>query len=133
MHLIINFAPAASKGLKAFEGAACSSGENPHSLRDSESGTERLARTAASAFTPRGSQVAGVPTLWEAFLRGKRTDNLLLTFHGHRTNILFHDCAAAYCHREGMREFTGQWTDLNRLLKSVKFDCNEKLFLAGCR
>jgi hypothetical protein len=99
MHLIINCAPAASKGLKAFEGAACVSGENPYSLRDSESGAERLARTAASAFTARGSQTAGVPVMWEAFLQGKKMKNLLLTFHGHRMNIMFYDCAAVYCHK----------------------------------
>jgi hypothetical protein len=133
MHLIINCAPAASKGLKAFEGAACVSGENPYSLRDSESGAERLARTAASAFTARGSQTAGVPVMWKAFLQGKKMKNLLLTFHGHRMNIMFYDCAAVYCHKSEIQEFISQWCDHNQLLKSVQFDSMEKLYLAGCR
>ncbi|ELT96326.1 hypothetical protein CAPTEDRAFT_189900 [Capitella teleta] len=60
-HLVINMDPAAAKGPAAFEEAVCSSGANPHSYQDNQAGTVRLARTAASAFTMRGSQTAGTP------------------------------------------------------------------------
>jgi hypothetical protein len=89
MHLIINCSDAADKGLAAFEEAICEGGSNPHSFLNSKekSGTFRLARTCASAFTARGSQTAGVHHMWEVFLRLRGGKNLFLTFHGHRMNI----------------------------------------------
>jgi hypothetical protein len=48
-------------------------------------------------------------------------------------NILFHNGAAVYHHRKDIADFLQGWPDLNKLLKSIKFDIKEKLYLAGCR
>lgn len=133
MHLIINCDPAAAKGLQAFEEAVCSTGSNPHSLHEAECGTLRLARTSASAFTARGSQTAGVPVMWDMFLRGKAVKNTLLTFNGHRTNIGFHNCASVYFHQSSIQEFLKDWPDKNKLLLSITYDIRQTLYLAGCR
>lgn len=133
MHLLINCEPAAVKGLKAFEEAICSGGRNPYSFHSDESGSIRLARTAASAFTMRGSQAAGVPVMFNAYLEERGEKNHLVTFHGHRMNIGFYNCAAVYLHHADIADFLQSYGDKNKLLKSVDFDCNEKLYLAGCR
>jgi hypothetical protein len=59
--------------------------------------------------------------------------NHLLTYNGHRMNIIFHDGAAVYFHHRHIADFLATWPDPNQLLKSVKFDVKEKLYLAGCR
>ncbi|ELU11260.1 hypothetical protein CAPTEDRAFT_211094 [Capitella teleta] len=70
LHLLINFEEASTKALIAFEESICSSGTNPHAFKDrAEPGTKRLARTCASAFTMRGSAVAGMHDVWDAFLQ----------------------------------------------------------------
>lgn len=55
LHLLAYFVTAADKGMIAYEKAVCT-GFNPQNLKNKsgESGTHRLIRTAAKAFTLRG-------------------------------------------------------------------------------
>jgi hypothetical protein len=51
LHLIANFGSASDKALKMFEHSVTND-RNPHSFDNDESGTFRLARTAAKAYSP---------------------------------------------------------------------------------
>ncbi|VDI77284.1 Hypothetical predicted protein [Mytilus galloprovincialis] len=104
-----------------------------HSFESDESGTFRLARTAAKALTKRGSDKSGIGAFWEVFLKGRDIKNHLVTFHGHRINIAFHDCAAVYFHRNDILELLQDYPEPNGLLKSVLFDIKAKVFIAGAR
>jgi len=95
LHLLANFGTAADKALKLFEESVTDS-RNPFSFESEESGTFRLARTAAKALAKRGSDKAGIGAFWEVFLKGKEKKNHLVTFHGHRINIAFHDCCCIF-------------------------------------
>ena len=123
LHLLANFVPAGDKGLAAYESAVCSF-QNPHSFGEDGSGTFRLVRTAAKAFTKRGCDKAGIHS-WK--------HNQLVTFSSHRINIAFHDAAAVYYHREDIKDMLQSWPNPNLLLKSVLFDISEKVFIAGVR
>jgi hypothetical protein len=48
-------------------------------------------------------------------------------------NIGFKNCASVYFHHKLIKEFLTEWPDKNKLLRSIDFDCREKVFLAGCR
>jgi E1A/CREB-binding protein len=135
MHLLVNFATDACKILKVFEGNV-SDGINPLSFSSSnqdECGSSRLVRTAAKAFTEKGSDKAGVASHFNTFLDGKHRKNCLITFRGHRVNMLFQDAAAAYYHLDDIREFLNRWNEPNRLLQSIMFDMKEKVYEAGIR
>ncbi|VDI51116.1 Hypothetical predicted protein [Mytilus galloprovincialis] len=132
LHLLANFGTAADKALKLFEDSVTDS-RNPFSFESDESGTFRLARTAAKALTKRGSDKSGIGAFWEVFLKGRDIKNHLVTFHGHRINIAFHDCAAVYFHRNDVLELLQDYPEPNGLLKSVLFDIKAKVFIAGSR
>lgn len=133
MHLLANLAPAADKALVAYELSVCDDPQNPESFQSHGSGAHRLVRSAAKAFTQRGCDKAGVHSYFEAFLRGRGQENHLLTFHGHRFNIVFYDAAAVYYHRKDITEFLNAWPNPNGLLKAVAFDIRQNVFLAGVR
>ncbi|XP_033109881.1 uncharacterized protein LOC117111115 [Anneissia japonica] len=122
MHLLINLDPAASKALRVLDDTVAD-----------EPGTLRLARTAAALLTRRGSAVAGIPDLWESFLRGKKQKNYFVTYIGHRMNISYYECAALYFHWDDLAEFIGGIPDSNQLISSVQFDIKEVLYKAGAR
>jgi hypothetical protein len=112
MHLLINFEETSSKALTAFEESICSSGTNPHAFRDkAEPGSKRLARTCASAFTMRGSAVAGVHDVWDAFLQERGLNNKFLTYHGNRMNIGFRNCVAVCYHHSHVTSFLQTWPE----------------------
>ena len=131
LHLLANFGSEADKAMLAFENSVCE-GKNPYSY-GTESGAFRLCRTAAKAFTRRGCEKAGVPDYFEPFLKGRERVNRMITFHGHRINLIFHDGAAVFHHRKDISDFLKDWPDPNLLLQSVKFDIHESAYLAGCR
>jgi len=131
LHLLANFGTEADKAMLAFESSVCE-GRNPFGY-GTDSGTFRLIRTGAKAFTRRGWEKSGVPHYFEPFLKGRERKNNLVTFHGHRINVIFHDGAAMYYHRKDICDFLKDWPDPNGLLQSVKFDINEPGYLAGCR
>lgn len=133
MHLLANLAPAADKALAAYELSVCEDPQNPESYQTYGSGTHRLVRSAAKAFTQRGCDKAGVHSYFETFLRGRGQENHLVTFHGHRFNIAFYDAAAVYYHRKDITEFLDAWPNPNGLLKAVAFDVKQHVFLAGVR
>ena len=129
MHLLLNLDPAANKALKTLDKMAAQ-GSNLYSLRSDEPGTHRIARTAADLITRRGSQVAGKAVLWDAFLRGRSRTNKFETYHSHRMNITFYECAALFYHWDDVEDFLKDIPDENNLLKLVKFDIKEKLYRA---
>lgn len=133
MHLLANLAPAADKALAAYELSVCEDPQNPESYQSYGSGTHRLVRSAAKAFTQRGCDKAGVHSYFETFLRSRGQENHLVTFHGHRFNIAFYDAAAVYYHRKDITEFLDAWPNPNGLLKAVTFDVTQHVFLAGVR
>lgn len=65
LHLLANFGTEADKAMLAIENSVCD-GKNPFSY-GSESGTFRLARTGAKAFTHRRCEKAGVPDFFNHF------------------------------------------------------------------
>ena len=132
LHLLANFAPAADRGLAAYEAAVCS-GQNPHSFEDSGSGTFRLVRTSAKALTQRGCEKSGIHSYFKTFLDGREKKNHILTYHGHRFNIVFHDAGAVFYHAGDIKDILLKWPNPNKLLKSIVFDIQEKVYLAGVR
>ncbi|XP_060585907.1 uncharacterized protein LOC132741695 [Ruditapes philippinarum] len=131
LHLLGNFGIESDKALGIFEKSVVE-GKNPHAY-GAESGSFRLLRTAAKAFTKRGSDKAGVHSYFETYLAGKGIKNRMVTFHGHRINVAFHDGAAVYHHRNEIKEFLECWPEKNGLLKCIAFDINEMVYLSGCR
>lgn len=133
MHLLVNMEPAAARALRVLD-VTLSEGTNPHSLHGEEAGTRRVIRTAAALLTRRGSAVAGIPDMWEVFLKGKgQRKNHLVTYHGHRMNITFHNALALYFHWEDASSFLTDWPANNDLVKSVRYDIKEPLYRAGSR
>ena len=135
MHILVNFGTDACKILKVFENNLVENNcVNPFSFGDSEEcGSSRLVRTAAKAFTEKGSDKAGVASHFNTFLKSRGKKNHLKTFRGHRVNMVFEDSAAAFYHLDDMKEFLELWNDPNRLLQSVAFDVNQKSYVAGIR
>lgn len=132
LHLIVNFGSEADTALKTVE-AAMLEGKNPYSFKSSESGTFRLIRTICKAFEEHGSDEAGVASHFNTFLLGKGEESNLASFRGNRINIIFYNATAAFYHREHFSEFLRKWPDANRLLKSVDFDLNCEVYLAGAK
>ncbi|KAK6168725.1 hypothetical protein SNE40_019911 [Patella caerulea] len=132
LHLLANFGIAADKALRLFEDTV-TEGKNPFAFKSNDSGTFRLARNAATALTKRGSDKNGIASYWNVFLQSRGTENALLTFHGHRINIAFYNCAAVFFHKQDICDILKDWKDPNGLLQALFFDVKEKVFLAGAR
>ena len=123
LHLLANFGSEADKAMLAFESSVCE-GRTPFGY-ETDSGTFRLIRTGATVFTRRGCEKSGVPDYFEPFLKGRDIHNSLVTFHGYRINVIFHDGAGIpYYHRKHISDFLKDLPDPNGLLQSVKFDIN---------
>ncbi|CAH1242603.1 Hypp6877 [Branchiostoma lanceolatum] len=135
MHLLVNFAPEANSTLKLFEDAVAE-GSNPNAFtKQGESGAARLIRTACTAFTDHGSEKSGAPHYFNSHLshhHGEDT-NCMVTFRGNRFNILFNNAAAVYHHHKQIISFVASWPNPNGLLKAVKADAAQKVYLAGVR
>ena len=132
MHLVHNFAGAADRGLLAFE-VAVATGENPFSFKSEQSGSLRLIRTSAKAFTKRGCDKAGVHQLFEPHVRSRDRQLHLLTHHGHRFNVCFTNGANLYYHVEDITSFFDGAPSTNNLLHCISFDIRQSLYIAGCR
>ncbi|XP_065646071.1 uncharacterized protein LOC136076670 [Hydra vulgaris] len=135
LHLLANFATETDKVLDSFEKIALSDAhENTFAFKSFESGVARLIRTACKAFHKRGSDEAGVVGYFNSFLNGKGEDRCMFaSFLGNRFNILFYNGAALYYHSKSIKEFLCQWPNPNNLLKAVKEDISNILFLAESR
>lgn len=131
MHILVNFAGQCEKSLLTFE-QTVTDGKNPHSFY-SESGAVRLARTASKAFTTHGCEKSGVASHFNTFLKESGKTSMLISFRGERFNHLFCVAAATYAHWKDMKSFLEKWPQPNDLLKSILFDVNEKVYIAGIR
>ena len=133
MHLLANFATAADKGVLAYE-EAVSTGKNPHAYNnDDESGTLRLIRTSAKALTKRGCDQAGVNSYFESFLATHNRSNHIVTYVGHRFNVMFVDAAAVFYHKDDIKTFLQLMPDPNRLLRAVAWDVKQRVYEAALR
>ena len=134
LHLLANFATETDKVLKSFEKIILSdSHENVFAFNTRESGATRLIRTACKAFHSRGSDEAGVAGYFDSFLAGQNKKSLFVPFIGNRFNILYYNAAALYFHFDSICSFLNSWPNPNHLLKAVKEDVNNSVFLAEAR
>ncbi|CAH1267617.1 Hypp3773 [Branchiostoma lanceolatum] len=135
MHLLVNWASEANSTLKLFEDAVAQ-GKNPFAFSQAgEAGATRLIRTACSAFTDHGNEKSGTPHYFNSHLSHHHNEekNYMVTFRGNRFNILFYNAAAVYHHHKHIINFVSSWPDPNGLLKAVKADASQKVYLAGVR
>ena len=131
MHIVANFPAEVDSTLELFENVY-TSGTNPFAF-DSKSGTFRLVRTACKALTSRGRAKLGANSQWESFLTDISEINHIVTFVGSRFNIVFKNAASLFYHRVHLKDFLSLIPDPNLLLKSIKFDIDEPVYLAGIR
>ena len=55
---------------------------------------------------------------------------MLIPFVGNRFNVLYYNAAAVYYHRDSMLDFLEHWPNPNNLLKAVKEDLSNDIFVA---
>ena len=102
IYLLVNFATDSSKILNVFE-SNVSEGVNPLSFSNQdECGASRFVRIA-NAFTDNGSDRASVASHFHKYLDDKNCGSKLVTFRGHRVNMLFQDEEATYHHLEDIQ------------------------------
>ena len=134
LHLLANFASETDKVLKEFESLILHQNYSPEFVfATKESGVARLVRTTCKAFHSRGSDEAGVASYFNSFLFGKKEKSLLIPFIGNRFNVLYYNAATVYYHRDSMLEFLENWPNPNNLLKAVKEDLSNTVFVAELR
>ena len=115
LHLLSNFATETDKHLKTFEKAMTrDEALNQYAFTTKESSPVQLIRIACKAFHPRGSDECGVASPFTSMLSEMNETNHFASFIGNRFNILYHNAAALYFHKEHIETFLK-----NRLLKSV--------------
>ena len=120
LHLLTNFATETDKYLKSFEKVMTKDdAENQYAFTTKESSPVQLIRIACKAFHPRGSDECGVASPFNSFLSEINETNRFASFIGNRFNILYHNAAALYYHKEHIKNFLENWPNPNRLLKSV--------------
>ena len=140
LHFITGLADSAEAVLKQWESTVVDPNAGSRSLpenrgyQSSESGTQRLIRTACKAFHKRGSEQAGCPIQFATYLRSKRIAKVpLASFIGNRFNIIFYGATGVYFLRDHILEFFQTQEATNRLLRSVQADLYVPELIAGCK
>ncbi|MES9884866.1 MAG: hypothetical protein ABW185_28810 [Sedimenticola sp.] len=133
MHIFVNMASETDKCLAQFEKHIIAEGRNPFSFNWTESGASRLVRTVSKALTSHGCEKSGVGSHFLTYLQEKGKDNKLISFRGHRFNHLFHVAGVTYYHLSDIKDFLQRWADPNDLLKSIRFDIDETVYVSGIR
>ncbi len=123
MHLLVNFAA---------EDNIIISGKNPHAM-GFDAGTVRLIMETAKALSEKGDDKSGVGDYFEQFLLQGGKVNRIQSFRGHRFNQVFHAAAVLYYHKQDIVDFLKIWPDPNGLLKSIKFDIYQTVYIAGIK
>ena len=102
LHLIANFGTETDTYLKEFEQIMLHDDFETNFVFASkkESGAFRLIRTACKAYHKRGSDECGVAQHFNSFLSSRGETPHLESFVGNRFNIVFHNAAALYFHKE---------------------------------
>ena len=136
----MNLAEAAKKCVKEFE-SGLFNGDIPcmdKSYKDADPGTCRLIRTASKAFGEgsRGDEKSGCQGPFKVFVKEFLSQQKMRTvpprsFRGARFNVLFDNAATVFFQHEKMKEFMKSYGNENRLLKSVSFDVNTRVYCRG--
>ena len=135
LHLLANFGTETDSYLKEFEQLSLHEEyETNFAFTSSkECGAFRLIRTTCKAYHKRGCDKSGVGDHFESFLQSRGVKCHLASFVGNRFNIVYHNAAAIYYHRDALKDFYHAWPNQNNLLSAVNEDLNNKLFLAETR
>ena len=133
MHAIIGMANVCKDALKEFENVAASelvtSGFQKGNARSFD-----ILMEISKAFTRGHSyQKGGVVDFWESYLHNKNSKNKIVSFRGERINVLYVIAAAAYYHRDHIKDFLEHDCIQNgKLLQAIR-DIGEKIFPASFR
>ena len=133
MHTIIGMANVCKDALKEFENVAASelvtSGFQKGNARSFD-----ILMEISKAFTRGHSyQKGGVVDFWESYLHNKNSKNKIVSFRGERINVLYVIAAAAYYHRDHIKDFLEHDCIQNgKLLQAIR-DIGEKIFPASFR
>ncbi|XP_065656137.1 uncharacterized protein LOC136081830 [Hydra vulgaris] len=131
LHLLANFASETDKVLNSFEKILLQNDyETVFAFSGKECGAVRLVRTTCKAFHTRGSEEAGVASWFNSFLSSRNDKSYFVPFIGNRFNILYYNAAALYYHKDSIPEFLNAWPNSNNLLKAIKEDITNLVFIA---
>ncbi|XP_065655072.1 uncharacterized protein LOC136081590 [Hydra vulgaris] len=134
LHLLANFASETDKVLNSFEKILLQNDfETVFAFSGKECGAVRLVRTTCKAFHSRGSEEAGVASWFNSFLSCRNDKSYFVPFIGNRFNILYYNAAALYYHKDSITEFLNTWPNPNNLLKAIKEDIKNLVFIAEVR
>ena len=150
LHGLIGFATYCDKGMQKLEDLWRSShgqlgAEGLREFQDKsgrytwkhvDSATQRLVRTACSAFASGGDQKSGAIGHFRTFLKLKGIPhNELKTFRANRFNVLFANASSVFYHRHHIKEmFEGGYIKAsNKLLRAVLADITCRKLIAGIR
>jgi len=140
LHLLTNFADYVNKSLKKFEEICTNENVGMKKLSQfqswgtrAESASQRLIRSACNLLQVGGSETAGRPQQFNAYLQDKGVKHYFVPFRGNRFNILFQNARATYGHLKHINEFLDMHGLDNNLLISVKADIESTIALAGVR
>ncbi|XP_065679984.1 uncharacterized protein LOC136094302 [Hydra vulgaris] len=134
LHLLANFASETDKVLNSFEKILLQNDfETVFAFSGKECGAVRLVRTTCKAFHSRGSEEAGVASWFTSFLSSRNDKSYFVPFIGNRFNILYYNAAALYYHKDSITEFLNAWPNPNNLLKAIKEDITNLVFIAEVR
>nr|XP_047132372.1 uncharacterized protein LOC124811137 [Hydra vulgaris] len=134
LHLLANFASETDKVLYSFEKILLQNDfETVFAFSGKECGAVRLVRTTCKAFHSRGSEEAGVASWFNSFLSSRNDKSYFVPFIGNRFNILYYNAAALYYHKDSITKFFNAWPNPNNLLKAIKEDITNLVFIAEVR
>ena len=141
-HLVLNlqeYAGAALSDWETVESCGEKLGRERHLLWNrKESATMLCIRTVCEAFGPDDNEQAGCPTEFNDFLEEVGVKNELVAYRGNRFNVPFVNVAAVYYHHQSghikaVCDSLPQHKQKNQLIRSVKFDLQDKIILSGIR
>lgn len=142
LHLLIGIADVCEAAIKKFEieyldGKLIGSAEKPELQRyhKADSGTLRLLRTSSKAFAMGEDEKNGVFLPWKTYLNSKgEKKNYIQRFKHNQFNMIFMIGQSVFYHHEDIPHFLSNvHGTTNDLLKAVKNDSEEPLYLAGAR
>lgn len=142
LHLLIGIADVCEAAIKKFEteyldGNLIGSAKKPELQRyhKAESGTLRLLRTSSKAFAMGEDERNGVYLPWKTYLNSKgEKKNYIQRFKHNRFNMIFMTGQSVFYHHEDIHHFLcNVHGTVNNLLRAVKYDSEEPLYLAGAR
>jgi E1A/CREB-binding protein len=98
-----------------------------------ESASQRLICSTCNLLQVDGSETAGIPQQFNAYLQDKGVTQYFVPFRGNRFNILFQNARATHGHLKNINEFLDMHDLDDNLLISVKADIESTIALACVR